>query len=1152
MNPSFRIRLVGACTVLALVVLTALAKPPAGVDPTIGKEIDELEQRLQKLQDRLKAIRQAAAPPAAAPMEQPPPHLDRLFTWRPIGPANMGGRITSLAVFDADPTCYYVATASGGLLKTENNGSSFTHQFDRESTVSLGAVAVARTNRALVWAGTGEANPRNSVSFGDGVYRSTDGGKTWTNRGLKKSFQIGKIVIHPQNPDIVYVCALGRLYGPSEERGLYKTSDGGKNWQRIWFHDDKTGALDLVLSPTDPNVLLLAAWQRRRDEFDSFLGTAKPPPAADHYAPATTHGPGSGLYRSTDGGKTWQKLTQGLPGAALGRIGLDWSRKDPRLVFAIVDSEKAGTGLAPSDAYLGVLIQNSPEGVRISAVQKDSPAAKAKLAKGDLLVSLDGKDLKKADDLLVPLQPRQPGDKIKLGYRRGDKTDIALVTLGPRPGTDKKGQKRGSLGVQIEDAEGGVMLTEVLEKGAADKAGLKVGDLLLTLDDVKLISSEVLVKALKGKIIGDRVKLGYQRGREKKVAAVTLDRLPTTPGRPYEGALGGQAANIQDMQGPGGQDTGGIYRSTDAGQTWARVNSLDERPFYFSVVRCDPGDASTVYALGVSLYRSTDGGRTFSREGLTKGVHSDLHDLWIDPHDSRHLLLGTDGGVYVSYDRAASWEMLDHLALGQFYHVAVDARRPYRVYGGLQDNGSWAGPSQTLRPSGPANADYQVVQGGDGFVCRVDENDPDLVYSESQNGNMLRRNLRTGQIKPVRPRMKPGAGKFRFNWNTPFILSGHNPRIFYAAGNYVFRSLDRGEDLRIFSPEITRTPRGSATALAESPRDADVLWVGTDDGAVWLTRDGGKSWTNLSERFSSAGLPGPRWVASLEPSRVVSGRCYVVFDAHRSDDDAPYVFVTEDFGQTWKSLRANLPAGLTRVLREDRRNPDLLYLGTEFAVYASVNRGASWFKINGPALPTVAVHEIAQPATADEIVAATHGRSLWVLDVTTLRQLRPEHWKGKADLFAPATVTRWQLDFTHEAMFRTGTRHFVGQNPPRQATLDFVLAKQPDKLSLKVLDVYGNVVKDLDLSKEKEAGVHRIGWDLALGPAPKGKKGKFGPKGKGGPGRFAKPGTYRLVLDADGVQFVRALTVEADPRTQTAGSTVDEAEELRRLLRRQP
>ncbi len=319
-----------------------------------------------------------------------------------------------------------------------------------------------RRNRDLVWVGTGEANPRNSVSFGDGVYLSTDGGKTWQNKGLKKSYQIGKIVIHPKDHNIVYVAALGRLYGPSDERGLYKTTDGGKTWQRVWFLDDKTGVLDIAMNPTNPDMLLLTAWERRRDEFDSFLGDAKVPPAADMYAPVKAHAPGSGIYKSSDGGATWTRVTHGLPNANLGRIGLDWQRKNPKVVLAIVDSDEAGTGLAPSKGFLGLRPENTSEGVRVADVQKDSPAAKAKLAKGDRLLTLDGKDVKKTDDFLLALQPRSPGDKIKLAYQQGDKKETAEITLADRPGTGGKGKKnRGTLGVQVEETEDGVILTEI-------------------------------------------------------------------------------------------------------------------------------------------------------------------------------------------------------------------------------------------------------------------------------------------------------------------------------------------------------------------------------------------------------------------------------------------------------------------------------------------------------------------------------------------------------------------------------------------------------------------------------------------------------------------------------------------------------------------
>ncbi|MBI3821091.1 MAG: PDZ domain-containing protein, partial [Planctomycetes bacterium] len=553
-------------------------------------------------------------------------NLDKLFAWRSIGPANMGGRITSLAVFEADPTCYYAATASGGLLKTINNGSTFTHQFDKEATVSLGAVAVAPSNRDIVWAGAGEANPRNSVSWGDGVYKSTDGGKAWKNMGLKSTFQIGKIVIHPKNSDVVYVAALGRLYGPNEERGLFKTTDGGKSWQRVWFHDDKTGALELVMDPNNPETLLLASWERQRDEFDTFVGDAKPPPAADAYAPVKTHAPGSGLYKSLDGGKTWKKLTQGLPSANLGRVGLDWSRKNPNLVIAIIDTEKAGTGMAPAKGYFGVAVENSSQGVRITNLPEKSPAVTAKLAKGDILRAINGKEFNKIPGYLLALQPFNPGDKIMVSYERNKNRETVEVTLSDWPGDEKKKKNpnRGTLGIQVDESDDGIVLTELVPNGPADKARLKIGDVLLALDGTKIDAIPTLFKKLAAKKIGDTVKVVVQRGPQKKEFDVVLAAAPLgTPERPFSGGfLAGQRANVQDYQGPGGDHTGGIYKSLDGGDSWTRINSLNERPFYFSVVRCDPNDVNTVYALGIDLFRSSDGGRTFSAEGINAGVHS--------------------------------------------------------------------------------------------------------------------------------------------------------------------------------------------------------------------------------------------------------------------------------------------------------------------------------------------------------------------------------------------------------------------------------------------------------------------------------------------------------------------------------------------------
>jgi photosystem II stability/assembly factor-like uncharacterized protein len=635
----------------------------------------------------------------------------------------------------------------------------------------------------------------------------------------------------------------------------------------------------------------------------------------------------------------------------------------------------------------------------------------------------------------------------------------------------------------------------------------------------------------------------------------------------------GQQPNVQDKQGKDGQQYGGVFKSTDGGESWTRINSLNPRPMYFSQIRVDPTDDKTLYVLGISMYHSTDGGKTFNT--IADGqVHPDQHALWINPRDGRHMIVGCDGGFYATYDKGTNWDFLNHLAIGQFYHVAVDNRKPYNVYGGLQDNASWGGPSRSLRTIGPVNDDWFVLGGGDGFVCRVDAIDNDVVYWEFQDGMMFRRNLRTGENSLLTPRAgAAGDGRidlkepflislgklplftflprrpreqYRFNWNTPYILSHHNSHLFYCGGNYVFRSLKQGGDLRPISPEITRTKNGSATALAESPRNPEVLYAGTDDGYLWITRDGGKTWTNLTK---NVGLPGPRWVCSIEPSRYIEGRCYVAFDAHRSDDDEPYIYVTEDFGLTWKSLRANLPTGSTRVLREDVENSSLLYLGTEFAAWASVDRGQSWTKINNN-LPTVAVHEFAIHPTAGEVVAATHGRSLWVLDVTPLRQMSSDALKAKAHLYRPNTAVRWRSEPMRYSMYGVGARRFAGQNPAYGAQIFYSLTQKADKLSLKVLDYAGKTV--VEFSKPNTApGLHKMDWSLTRqSTAPAGQR------GGGGIFRFGQttvpPGTYRVVMTVDGQEQSQPLVVEADPTVPNAiaapevGREEQEAREARK------
>jgi photosystem II stability/assembly factor-like uncharacterized protein len=799
------------------------------------------------------------------------------------------------------------------------------------------------------------------------------------------------------------------------------------------------------------------------------------------------------------------------------------------------------------------------------------------------------------------------------------------------------------MGVQGEDTKDGAKLNSVTENSPAARAGLKADDVVTAMDGKPVKEFEKFADEFSAKKIGDKVKLTVKRGSETKEIEVPLEARPSeqaaggggrgganAPGtrvRPYGFMYAGQSPNVQKQQGPDGEHTGGVYKSTDAGETWTRINSLNPRPMYFSVVRVDPTDEQKVYVLGISFYSSTDGGKTFRVDPGKRHVHDDQHALWIDPRDGRHMLIGTDGGFYVTYDRMANWDHLTLAALGQFYHVAVDNRKPYRVVGGLQDNGSWMGPSRTLRNSGPINEEWFTVSGGDGFVCRVDPDDPDNVYTESQGGVIGRRNLRTGERGAVRARAPgqagggpggggarpggdaagprggqpdgnqggaqpanaaaPGGGgatppangpagdatgggggrrgggggggggfggrsPYNFNWNTPFILSSHNPKIIYVGGNFVFRSLKQGEDLKIISPEITRTKRGTATALSESPRNPDVLWAGTDDGNLWVSRDGGIKWTNVADKVT--GLPGPRWVSTIEASRFAEGRAYVCFDAHRSDDDKPYCFVTENYGETWKPITNNLPAfGSSRCLREDVINQNLLICGTEFGCFASTNRGTTWTKINGTAagasLPTVAVHDVAIHPTAGEMVAATHGRSLWILDISALRQVKSDTLEAAAHLYEPHAATKWRSEPEIGSMYGNGTKKYYGQNPQNGTNIYVSFAKKPEKASLKVFDVAGTLVREL--SVKSEVGLQRINWNLTRASAQNlvgAIRGNVDPEqiGRRGGlfGASVAPGQYKLVLAVDGKEYIHTLSVEADPvigsRQIAAGGDEDE------------
>src|SRR5262245_50453795 len=815
------------------------------------------------------------------------PNLFDAFSVRCIGPANMGGRIVDIAVVDSDPSTMYVAAATGGLWKTSDGGKSWMPLTD-DVTASLGAVAVAPSNPQIVWIGSGEANARNSVSWGDGVYRSSDGGKSWKNMGLRDTHHIGRVAIHPTNPDIAYVAALGHVWAANKERGLFKTTDGGKTWQHVLAIDADTGCIDVAIDPEQPDIVYAAAYAVRRDAFSGGNPAVKQTAAS------------AGLYWTTDGAARWERMADGLPKGAYGRCGLSIYRKNPNVVYAVVQASR---------------------------------------------------------------------------------TSVSV-----------------------------------------------------------------------------------------------------------KGGLPNQDRSVEE---------GGVFRSDDRGQTWKHLNSVCPRPFYYGQIRVDPSDDQRVYVLGTAFYVSSDGGKTFATGA--KGAHPDHHAMWINPKNSKHLVLGNDGGLYFSQNRGQNWEAIRGMAIGQFYAIAVDTRQPYRVYGGLQDNGSWGGPVATRSEAGITLADWRRVAGADGFSCAVDPMDPDTVYCEGQYGGLRRVDLnarakggKVGGGKVIKPGGTPkGKGKgggassgYRFNWSAPLVLSAHNPQTLYYGGNILFKSTNRGDKWELISDDLTRGKKGTASngntinTIAESPLKAGLLYVGTDDGRLHVTRDDGKTWTDLS--MNIPGVPQNRWISRLECSHAAEGTAYVTIDRHRNDDRKPYIFKTTDYGTTWKPLMANLPHGSVHVIRESSRNKDLLFVGTEQALYVSLNGGQYWQRF-GKGLPSVPVHDLVIHPRERELVIGTHGRSIYVVDIAPLEELTGKVLASPAHLFGARAAAL----FTPRKV-QTPAKAFTAANPPLGAAFFYHLKE--DALEAPVLSIVDKAGKTVaTLRGPQKAGLHQLLWTLR----PDGSTGAF-------------------------------------------------------------
>ncbi|HSM61349.1 MAG TPA: hypothetical protein VK849_11150 [Longimicrobiales bacterium] len=874
----------------------------------------------------LLAVALAAPQPAVA--QSPVETALEGLAFREVGPAVMGGRVSDIDAVESNPAVFYVGLATGGVWKTESQGMSWTPLFDDQPCSSIGDVTIFQANPNVVWVGTGEPQNRQSSPYGCGVFRSTDGGRTWTNVGLRETRHVGRIRLHPTDPDVAFVAAVGHLWGPNEERGVYRTRDGGRTWERVLYVDENTGAIDLAIDPGDPNTLFAAMYQRRRTAYGF-----------------SASGAGSGLYRTTDGGDTWTELTEGLPAGDKGRIGIDVYRGDGNLVYATVESDPEGRGL---------------------------------------------------------------------------------------------------------------------------------------------------------------------------------------------------------------------YRSRDRGDTWERVSTRNPRPMYFSLVRIDPGNPERIYLGGVSFSASDDGGRTWWEGDAAEGIHVDHHALWIDPSNSSHLILGNDGGIASSWDGARTWRHHNNLAIGQFYEVGADMSDPYRVCGGLQDNSSWCAPNHTLTGYGLRNSDWVDVWGGDGFYNEFDPSDPNVLYTESQGGNSGRLNLATGERWTLRPADRPTDEEpdreYRFSWNAPIVPSQHEPGLVYVGANHLMRSRDRGLTWEEASPDLTRridrdtleimgavvtdetlsrndgvSEYGTITVIEESPLSADVIWVGTDDGNLEVTRDGGETWTDVVSAVR--GLPGRSYVSRIEASAHAEGRVYATFDRHYDDDYRPYVFVSEDYGGSWRSISAGLPDESVNAIREHPASADLLFLGNEIGVFVSVDRGAAWQRMRN--LPTVPVDDILIHPRDDDLILGTHGRSIWILDdlAPLVQMAEGAVLDGGAVLFPVPTATQW---------FRTGGWPFWGDlyeapAPEDGAVIRYRVGRdQEGEAALTIATAMGETVRELE--GPARAGLHEVAWDMReTPPVEPGEEGEEGGGGFGGGaprGALVLPGTYRVRLEVGGEVAEQEVTVRLDPRVQ--------------------
>lgn len=797
--------------------------------------------------------------------------LLQTYSWRAIGPANMGGRVTDIDGIPGDPSTFYISGADGGIHKTIDGGVSFKPIFENQRAYSIGALTLAPSDKNILWVGTGEGDPRNSVGYGWGVYKSKDGGDSWEHLGLKKTERIKRIVVHPKNPDIACICALGKEWGPNPERGVFKTTDGGKTWDKILYIDEDTGCADIAMENENPRIMYAGMWTFRRKPWRFDDG-----------------GKNTAIYKTTDGGANWKKIMNGLPKTDMARPGIHIAQSNPDIVYLMTEFEGGGT----------------------------------------------------------------------------------------------------------------------------------------------------------------------------------------------------------------------VFRSEDKGENWVMVNdnpNVNFRPFYYSDVRVDPKNPNILFSISGRLSRSKDFGKNWKTIATT--VHGDHQALWIDPQNPQYILNGSDGGFQRSFDGGDSWEIINNIELSQFYQIQVDNLQPYNVYGGLQDNGTWVGPSNSLYSAGILKRHWKGLAYGDGYFAEPIPGNEHLVYTNLQGGVPFLVDSRYGNVQTIHPYPKivGSAGdaielhKYRFNWDAPIHISPHDPETVYIGGNVIFKSQDRGNSWEVISPDLTtndkskqRTSGGTIyqdnTAaefhctvlyIAESPVQKGVLWAGTDDGNVQLSMDGGKNWTNLKDRIK--GLPEYAWVSKIHASEHDAGTAFVTVDQHRMDDFRPYVFMTKNFGKSWEKISSNLPEDdYVKVVRQDPHNSNLLFAGMEHGIYASWNKGKSWEKINID-LPNVSVRDLRIQARDRDLIVGTHGRGAYILDdIRPIEELDMAEGKN-LHLFPVREAILWNMFWRIENL---GDRTYKAKNPEFGAYINFTLDRDSSEpVVVEIKDSDGNLVTTLE-HKGAKKGVNRIVWDL--------------------------------------------------------------------------